>query len=160
MAPGSSEIPKRVVIDSLALVAEFPRIQSRPEHDLLRFGLSARDRLPGQTAADTVSLFGLAAADSVLPSWEGGHLAPTSGRRVVKRLARGAYETTGTERFLDLSSHDLRRYWANYLLVNCGVNPRVLMRLGGWEEFQSIKPYLDRPRDSTVAEEMETAGWG
>jgi hypothetical protein len=57
------------------------------------------------------------------------------------------------------SSHDLRRFWANFLLVEEGVNPRVVMRLGGWEDFQSIKPYLDRPRDSTVADEMETAGW-
>jgi site-specific recombinase XerD len=58
-----------------------------------------------------------------------------------------------------VSSHDLRRFWANYLLVEEGVNPRVVVRLGGWEDFQSIKPYLDRPRDSTVADEMETAGW-
>jgi hypothetical protein len=32
------------------------------------------------------------------------------------------------------------------------------MRLGGWEEFQSLKLYLDPPRDSTVAEEIERAG--
>jgi Phage integrase family. len=99
------------------------------------------------------------AADAVLPSREGGHLAPQSGRRIVKQLARSAHEATGREKFLDVSSHDLRRFWANYLLVEQGVNPRVVMRLGGWEDFQSIKPYLNRPRDSTVADEMVQAEW-
>jgi integrase len=78
---------------------------------------------------------------------------------VGSRASRAAADATGSERFLDVSSHDLRRFRANYLLVNEGVNPRVIMSLGGWEDFQSIKPYLDRPRDSTVAEEIETAGW-
>ena len=100
----------------------------------------------------------IAGDDPLLPSREGGHLAPQSGRRIVKQLARAAADATGTERFLDASSHDLRRFWANYLLVEEGVNPRVVMRVGGWEDFQSIKPYLDRPRDSTVADQMETAG--
>lgn len=101
----------------------------------------------------------LAGDDPVLPSREGGHLAPQSGRRIVKQLAREAYDATGREKFLDVSSHDLRRFWANYLLVEKGVNPRVVMRLGGWEDFQSIKPYLDRPRDTTVATEMVSAEW-
>jgi integrase len=101
----------------------------------------------------------LAGDDPLLPSREEGHLAAQSGRRIVKQLARAAADATGSERFLDVSSHDLRRFWANYLLVEEGVNPRVVMRLGGWEDFQSIKPYLDRPRDSTVADEMVTAGW-
>jgi hypothetical protein len=84
LSPGSPEVPKCVVTGYPALFAEFVRAQSRPEYDLLQFGLSARDRLPGQTAADTVGLFGLVTADPVLPSREGGHLAPTSGVALLK----------------------------------------------------------------------------
>jgi hypothetical protein len=32
------------------------------------------------------------------------------------------------------------------------------MWLGGWEEFQSLKLYLDPPCDSTAVEEVERAG--
>lgn len=84
--------------------------------------------------------------------------SPPSRGGGSSRRSRGARTTPpGREKFADVSSRDLRRFWANYLLVGKGANPRVVMRLGGWEDFQSIKPYLDRPRDTTVAREMIAA---
>jgi len=53
-----------------ALFAEFVRTRARPEYDLLRFGLSAGDRLPGQSAADAVGLFA--------PRADREHAAPKS----------------------------------------------------------------------------------
>jgi len=29
-------------------------------------------------------------------------------------------------------------------------NPRFVMKVGGWENFQSIKPYLSKSSESTV----------
>jgi hypothetical protein len=59
-----------VVTDYPALFAEFARTRARPEYDLLRFGLSAGGRLPGQSAADAIGLFA--------PGADREHTAPKS----------------------------------------------------------------------------------
>lgn len=48
-------------------------------------------------------------------------------RAVVKRTAERAVDATGDEDFLYVSSHDLRRRFAQRLLVDKQVNPRVVM---------------------------------
>lgn len=97
--------------------------------------------------------------EPLIRSQKGGALARQSARRVVKDVARSAYEETGREKFLDVSSHDLRRFWASHLLQKQDVNPSVLMQLGGWERFESIKPYLRDPRPEVIADEMVSAEW-
>lgn len=57
-----------------------------------------------------------------------------------------------------VSSHDLRRYYAHNLLVRQRVNPRVVMKNGGWKTYSAIEPYLNEPTPETVNEEMERAG--
>jgi integrase len=101
----------------------------------------------------------LDATEPLIHSQKGGSLAPQSARRVVKNVARSAYEATGREKFLDVSSHDLRRFWASHLLQKQSVNPSVMMKLGGWERFESIKPYLRDPRPDTIADEMVADEW-
>ncbi len=44
-----------------------------------------------------------------------------------------------------VTSHDLRRAWANHLLVEENVSPRIVMRLGGWSSYDAIEPYLAAP---------------
>jgi len=72
----------------------------------------------------------------------------------VTYAAEDAAGATGDEDYLELSSHDLRRQWAQYLLVEQSINPRVVMSLGGWNEYSSIEPYLHAPTDKHVADEM------
>lgn len=59
---------------------------------------------------------------------------------------------------LHVSSHDLRRRFAQRLLVDEQLNPRVVMAVGGWDSFQAIEPYLNAPTSSVVNEAFDTAG--
>lgn len=80
-------------------------------------------------------------------------------RDVVKRTAERAAEATGDEDFRYVSSHDLRRRFAQRLLVDKQVNPRVVMQVGGWDSFQAIEPYLNAPTPEVVNEAFEEAGF-
>jgi integrase len=79
-------------------------------------------------------------------------------RDVVKRTAERAAEETGDDDFQYVSSHDLRRRFAQRLLVDEQVNPRVVMQVGGWDSFQAIEPYLNAPTPDVVNEAFEAAG--
>ncbi|WP_226010529.1 site-specific integrase [Halomicrobium salinisoli] len=79
-------------------------------------------------------------------------------RAVVKRAAERAAEQTGDEDFRHVSSHDLRRRFAQRLLVDRQMNPRVVMAVGGWDSFQAIKPYLNSPTPEIVNDAFESAG--
>lgn len=79
-------------------------------------------------------------------------------RDVVKRTAERAAEETGDEDYRHVSSHDLRRRFAQRLLVDKRVNPRVVMQVGGWDSFQAIQPYLNAPTPSVVNEAFEEVG--
>lgn len=54
-----------------------------------------------------------------------------------------------------VSSHDLRRHFAQTCLVRKRKNPRVVMAIGGWDSFESIKPYLNSPTADVINEEMD-----
>lgn len=77
-------------------------------------------------------------------------LTPRSVQRAVAAAAADAADRTGNPDFEKVSSHDLRRYFAHTLLVEEGMNPRVVMKVGGWSDFESIKPYLSKPSEKTV----------
>lgn len=79
-------------------------------------------------------------------------------RDVVKRTAARAAEGTGDGDFRHVSSHDLRRRFAQRLLVDEQVNPRVVMQVGGWDSFQAIEPYLNAPTPEVVNRAFEDAG--
>lgn len=83
----------------------------------------------------------------------------TSGvRAVVKRTARRVAGETGDDRWGHVSSHDLRRRFAQRTLVDKQVNPRVVMAVGGWDSFEALKPYLNAPTPDVVNEEFDAAG--
>jgi len=79
-------------------------------------------------------------------------------RDVVKRTAERAAEETGDEDYQHVSSHDLRRRFAQRLLVDRQMNPRVVMAVGGWDSFQAIEPYLNAPTPEVVNDAFEEAG--
>lgn len=79
-------------------------------------------------------------------------------RDVVKRTAERAADETGDDDFRYVSSHDLRRRFAQRLLVDKQVNPRVVMQVGGWDSFAAIEPYLNSPTPDVVSEAFENAG--
>jgi hypothetical protein len=48
----------------------------------------------------------------------------------------------------------LRRCWANHLLVEAGISPRIVMALGGWSSYDAIKPYLAAPTEANIINSM------
>lgn len=79
-------------------------------------------------------------------------------RDIVKRTAERAAEETGDDDYQYVSSHDLRRRFAQRLLVDRQMNPRVVMAVGGWDSFQAIEPYLNAPTAEVVNDAFEEAG--
>lgn len=76
-------------------------------------------------------------------------------QRRVKATAETVAEETGDSDWQKVSSHDLRRYYAQTLLVRERVNPRVVMQVGGWSSFSAIEPYLNAPTPEVVNDEFE-----
>jgi len=68
----------------------------------------------------------------------------------MKRTAKAAAAETGDDDFRHVSSHDLRRRFAQRLFVDENMNPRVVMQVGGWDSFQAIEPYLNAPTPEVV----------
>lgn len=81
-----------------------------------------------------------------------------SVRRWVKEATEQLSEQTGDERWLQVSSHDLRRSWATYHLVERGVDVRTMMAIGGWSNYSAIEPYLNEPTEQRIGSVMAKVG--
>jgi len=91
-------------------------------------------------------------AENIAPADPYVDLSQPGVRAVVRRTADRAAEATGEEDFRKVSTHDLRRRFAQRLLVDEGMNPRVVMAVGGWDSFAAIEPYLNAPTEDVVDE--------
>ncbi|MGM0718710.1 MAG: bacterio-opsin activator domain-containing protein, partial [Halobacteriota archaeon] len=83
-----------------------------------------------------------------------GRLLDVTPRRIqmlVSEVADRAAETTGEPQFADLSSGDLRRYFARRLLVEEGIDPRIVGTIGGWDRIGALEPYLEPADDADIA---------
>lgn len=72
----------------------------------------------------------------------------------VEDAADAAAEETGDTDYRRVSSHDLRRCWANHLLVEENISPRIVMALGGWSSYDAIEPYLAAPTEDNIINSM------
>jgi integrase len=75
----------------------------------------------------------------------------------VEDAAAAAAAETGDSDYGRVSTHDLRRCWANHLLVEENVSPRIVMALGGWSSYDAIEPYLAAPTEDNIIESMSGA---
>ncbi|MDY6774843.1 MAG: site-specific integrase [Halobacteria archaeon] len=82
-------------------------------------------------------------------------ISPRWIQEIVSQTAEKAAKNTGNDDFERVSSHDLRRYFAHRMLVEERMNPEVVMEVGGWEDYESIKPYLSKPSEETIVSEFE-----
>jgi len=71
-------------------------------------------------------------------------------RAVIRRTAERAARESGESDFEKVSTHDLRRRFAQRLLVDQQMNPRVVMAVGGWDSFAAIEPYLNAPSEDVI----------
>lgn len=83
-------------------------------------------------------------------------VSPSSVRRWVREAAESVAEGTDNDRWLNISSHDLRRSWATWHLVEREdpVDVRTMMAIGGWSSYSAIEPYLDAPTESRIGQAM------
>lgn len=93
--------------------------------------------------------------NDIVPSDPFIDLSESGVRAVVKRVANTAAKETGEEDYRHVSSHDLRRRFAQRLLVDEHLNPRVVMAVGGWDSFKAIEPYLNSPSERVVNEAFD-----
>lgn len=94
---------------------------------------------------------------------------PRSVRRWVEVAAQGAGDYredddgegywAGNEDWQYVSSHDLRRSWATYLLVERRRNVRVVQSAGGWKDYDSMKPYLGEATEQAIVEELSAVDY-
>ncbi|MXR52315.1 tyrosine-type recombinase/integrase [Halovenus sp. WSH3] len=93
-------------------------------------------------------------AENIAPNDPFVELTERGVRAAVKRTAEAAAERTGNDDFEHISSHDLRRRFAQRLLVDEDLNPRIVMQVGGWDSFAAIEPYLNSPTEGVVDDEF------
>ncbi|WP_049900501.1 bacterio-opsin activator domain-containing protein [Natrinema sp. J7-1] len=55
----------------------------------------------------------------------------------------------------DVSTSDLRQYFAHTALVDHDVNPRVVKTAGGWRSFEALESYLPEPTDAEIVDAFD-----
>jgi integrase len=88
------------------------------------------------------------------PSESWVDVSTPSVRRWVKEAAKAIADDLDEPRWLSVSSHDLRRSWATYHLVERQVDVRTMMSIGGWSDYSAIEPYLAEPTEMRIGEAM------
>ncbi len=81
-----------------------------------------------------------------------------STRRVqmlVREVGQRAAEWTGRPSLQSVTPSVLRRYFARQLLVQQGVDPRIVTAVGGWEGVDGLLPSLDEPTQDEIAAAFE-----
>ncbi|ELY52884.1 bacterio-opsin activator domain-containing protein [Natronococcus jeotgali] len=80
-----------------------------------------------------------------------------SARRLqmlVAEVAERAGERFDEPTLASVSTEDLRRYFLETALIDRGINPLVVKRVGGWSSFEALEPYLSSPTDDEIVEEF------
>jgi integrase len=77
-----------------------------------------------------------------------------SVRRWVREAAEQLADDGHGDRWRSVSSHDLRRSWATYHIVERGVDVRTMMSIGGWSDYSAIEPYLGEATENKIGRSM------
>ena len=75
-------------------------------------------------------------------------------RRWVREAARQLADDGRGDRWRMVSSHDLRRSWATFHIVEEGVDVRTMMSVGGWSDYSAIEPYLGEATEAKIGRSM------
>ncbi|SDC18653.1 bacterio-opsin activator domain-containing protein [Natrinema hispanicum] len=74
---------------------------------------------------------------------------------LVSDVAERASELFNDPGLADLSTSDLRQYFAHTALVEHDVNPRVVKTAGGWRSFEALESYLPEPTDTEIVDAFD-----
>jgi len=119
-------------------------------------GPKVRDAWMPDDVQDDVHKFARERAVDPTDPWV--EAATSTVRRWVKDAASDVREQTGDDRWRHVSSHDLRRSFATYHLVERQVDVRTMMAVGGWSDYSAIEPYLKEPTEGRIGEAFANAG--
>ena len=115
-------------------------------------GRKTRDAWMPEKVADNIHKYSRERSFSESDSWVSA--STPSIRRWVKEAKQAIAEETENDRWESVSSHDLRRSWATYHLVERQVDVRTMMSIGGWSDYSAIEPYLAEPTERRIGEAM------
>jgi len=115
-------------------------------------GRKTRDAWMPENVADDIHKYSRERSFSELDTWVDA--STPSIRRWVKEAAQVIADETGNDRWVSVSSHDLRRSWATYHIVERQVDVRTMMAIGGWSDYSAIEPYLTEPTERRIGEAM------
>ncbi|ATW88161.1 hypothetical protein halTADL_1385 [Halohasta litchfieldiae] len=115
-------------------------------------GPKTRDAWMPETVADDIHKYTRERKLSESDLWV--DVSTPSIRRWVKEATQAIADETGNKRWKSVSSHDLRRSWATYHLVERQVDVRTMMAIGGWSDYSAIEPYLAEPTERRIGEAM------
>ena len=113
-----------------------------------------RDAWVPDTVADDIHKFSRERALSPSEPWVDS--STPSVRRWVKEAAHALADELDDDRWQSVSSHDLRRSWATYHLVERQVDVRTMMSIGGWSDYSAIEPYLAEPTEARIGDAMRS----
>jgi predicted DNA binding protein len=77
-------------------------------------------------------------------------VTPRRIQMIVASVGDRAADAHGDPALGEVSSADLRRYYARSLLADRGIHPAVVMAVGGWSRLESLAPYLTEPTEEDV----------
>jgi hypothetical protein len=84
-------------------------------------------------------------------------VTPRRVQMLIREVGERAAEWTGRPTLSAVTPSVLRRYFARRLLVEHGVDPRVVTAIGGWEGVDGLLPGMDEPTRDEVAAAFEQA---
>jgi len=111
-----------------------------------------RDAWMPEDVADDIHKYSRERGLDASESWVDA--SKSSVRRWVKEAAERVAERKDAPRWSEVSSHDLRRSWATFHLVERQVDVRTMMSVGGWSDYSAIEPYLAEPTETRIGEAM------
>lgn len=82
-------------------------------------------------------------------------VTPRRLQMLVSDVADRASELFDQPALGDVSTSDLRQYFARRALVEHAVNPRVVKSVGGWQSFEALESYLPEPTDAAIVDAFD-----
>ncbi|EMA42578.1 bacterio-opsin activator domain-containing protein [Halobiforma nitratireducens] len=82
-------------------------------------------------------------------------VTPRRLQMLVSGVTDRAAELFDDPSLADISTGDLRHYFAHRSLVERGINPRVVKAAGGWRSFEALESYLPEPTEAEIVDAFE-----
>ncbi|THE62961.1 PAS domain S-box protein [Salinadaptatus halalkaliphilus] len=82
-------------------------------------------------------------------------VTPRRLQMLVADVADRASDLFDDPELTDVSSSELRQYFAYRSLVDHDVNPRIVKSAGGWQSFEALETYLPEPTDTEIVDSFD-----